>query len=253
MCRFKSGIILKNRVVLAPKGNESHTDLLESIGMKDTTSNALTKFVRAELLPENEDKSSPIEKWRFHVDQDVVPEWFEMDRGKYEKEFRDAVSDYMKENYTFICGMPCTAIKTDNKGTYYLLDDPITMMKFGKNNNYATSDVRKFLNTCDFLKKLKEEYGDRLIPITTDLLSLDGLDDYGKVEGDLLAIPTLDLYRECRKSIPKTNNLYWLATPDSTPSGFGSDSVRCVRSGGYVVYDWCDYEGGVRPFFILQS
>lgn len=41
MCRFKSGIILKNRVVLAPKGNESHTDLLESIDMEDTTSKEL--------------------------------------------------------------------------------------------------------------------------------------------------------------------------------------------------------------------
>ena len=36
MCNFKSGIILKNRVVLAPEGNESHSDLLESLGIEDT-------------------------------------------------------------------------------------------------------------------------------------------------------------------------------------------------------------------------
>ena len=28
MCQFKSGIILKNRIVLSPEGNESHSNLL---------------------------------------------------------------------------------------------------------------------------------------------------------------------------------------------------------------------------------
>ena len=35
MCNFKSGIILKNRVVLAPEGNESHSDLLENLGIEE--------------------------------------------------------------------------------------------------------------------------------------------------------------------------------------------------------------------------
>ena len=35
MCQFKSGIILRNRVVLTPDGNESHTDLLNQLGMAD--------------------------------------------------------------------------------------------------------------------------------------------------------------------------------------------------------------------------
>ena len=34
MCRFKSGIILKNKVVVAPGENDSHSDLLESLGNK---------------------------------------------------------------------------------------------------------------------------------------------------------------------------------------------------------------------------
>lgn len=91
------------------------------------------------------------------------------------------------------------------------------------------------------------------MPITLDLLSLDGLDDYGIVEGDILAIPTLDLYRECRKSIPKSDN-WWLATPDSTPSGTGASYVRCVRYNGLVYYDVCGWRNkGVRPFFIIKS
>ncbi len=39
MCKFKSGIILKNKVVLTPEGNESHSDLLESLGIEDTRMN----------------------------------------------------------------------------------------------------------------------------------------------------------------------------------------------------------------------
>ena len=48
MCEFKSGIIFKNRVVLAPLGNESHSSLLESLEVEDNEFNASKKFVRAE-------------------------------------------------------------------------------------------------------------------------------------------------------------------------------------------------------------
>ena len=65
MCRFKSGIIFKGRVVLAPDGNESHSDLLEKLGVEDNTMGAMTRFVRAELLPKDGNKATPIEKWRF--------------------------------------------------------------------------------------------------------------------------------------------------------------------------------------------
>ena len=106
----------------------------------------------------------------------------------------------------------------------------------------------------ELAKDLRKEFGDRLVPIALDLLSLDGLDDYGIVEGDILAIPTLDLYRECRKSIPKSDNWWWLATPDSTPSGTGASFIRCVNSGGDVDYCVCGWDvRGVRPFCIIKS
>ena len=35
MRRFKSGIIFKGRVVLAPEGHESHSDLLEKLGVEN--------------------------------------------------------------------------------------------------------------------------------------------------------------------------------------------------------------------------
>lgn len=253
MCNFKSGLIFKNRVVLAPEGNDSHSDLLESLGIEDTHLNASKTFVRAELIPKDSNKAIDVKEWKYRVDQDIVPDWYEEDPDRYEQEFCDAVREYMKERITVICGMAWTKIKEDDKGTYYLLDGILENLKFGRNNNYAESYIREDLNNGNFANKLKEEFGDRLVPISTNLLSLDGLDDYGIVEGDILAIPTIDLYRECRKSIPKIDKWWWLATPSSTPSGCSSGDVRYVGSGGGVGCDWCYSFEGVRPFFILKA
>ncbi len=258
MCQFKSGIILKSKVVLAPEGNESHSDLLKSLGIEDTHMNATKTFVRAELIPKDDNKYLDINKWKYRVDQDIVPDWYEKDPDRYEREFRDAVKEYMKEyaekrNITVICGYGWVAIKEDENGTYYLMDDYLEKSEFGETNNYTDSYIRKNLNESDLAQKLKENFGDKLVPIETDLLSLDGLDDYGKVDGDILAIPTIDLYRECRRKISNLDTWWWLATPDSTPSGCGSDVVQCVGSNGGVVCFWYDNSRAVRPFFILKA
>ena len=98
MCRFKSGIILKNKCVIAQGSNNSHSDLLEQLGIEDNYIGASKTFVRAELVPENDEwwinPAEEPDKWNFVVDQDVVPEWF--DREKYEAEFREYVCDWWK-------------------------------------------------------------------------------------------------------------------------------------------------------------
>lgn len=257
MCNFKSAIILKNRVVLAPDNNESHSSLLEILGIENTRENAMRKFVRAELTPKDGNKAFPVDEWIFKVDQDITPDWYDKDPQRYETEFREYVEDYMNEymkrnNVVEIAGMFWSPIKRDGNRIYYLLDGSLMNSMFGNNNNYSNSDIRKQLNNSDLAKKLKEKFGDKLVPIKTDLLSLDGLDDYGKTE-DIIAIPTLDLYRECRKNISKLNIWWWLATPYSTPSGYGSGHVSCVDSDGSVYYSWCYGVRAVRPFFILES
>ena len=98
MCNFKSGIILKNKTVIAEGENESHTDLLESLGIEDSYIGASKTFVRAELIPNNgEWWVSPEEypeDWCFVVDQDIVPEWF--DKSEYERIFRESVCAWWK-------------------------------------------------------------------------------------------------------------------------------------------------------------
>ena len=252
MCQFKSGIILKNKIILAPEGNESHSDLLENMEIEDTRENAMRVFVRAELLPKDGNKASDISEWKFNVDQDITPDWFDKDPGKYEEEFRREVKDYLKDKLLVIAGYPWDKAK-DGKYTYYFMNGIWKEMKFGKNNNYAESDIKDELTHSELAKNLKEEFGDKLVPISLDLLSLDGLDDYGTVEGDIIAIPNIDIYRRFRKEITKLDSWYWLATPDSTPSGCSSGFVRCVRSDGCVGYGWCDGVEGVRPFFVVES
>ena len=94
MCNFKSGIILKNRCVIAQGSDDSHTNLLNELNIEDTTQNAMTKFVRAELLPPNDEWWTNPETWTFCVDQDIVPDWYETDKAKYEAEFRAAVKEW---------------------------------------------------------------------------------------------------------------------------------------------------------------
>ena len=101
MCQFKSGIILKNRCVIAQGSNDSHTALLEELNIEDSRTNAMTKFVRAELIPPNDEWWTNPDTWKFHVDQDITPDWFNNDVCRYEAEFRDAVKTWW-ETHVFI-------------------------------------------------------------------------------------------------------------------------------------------------------
>ena len=74
MCRLKSGIILKDQVFIPDY--DSHTDMLKELGIEDNEINAKILFIRAELLPTNNDIFSNISTWKFKVDQDIRPNWF---------------------------------------------------------------------------------------------------------------------------------------------------------------------------------
>lgn len=119
-----------------------------------------------------------------------------------------------------------------------LLED--TMKFDSDNNNWKTSSIRKYLN-CEYVKELNEVFGENnIIEHTVDLLSLDGLDDYG-TSIDKVSLLDIDQYRKYRKVIGENkDNWWWLLTPDSTPSGYSSGSVQYVVSYGGVCYCWCD-------------
>lgn len=127
-------------------------------------------------------------------------------------------------------------------------------MKFDSdNNNWKTSSIRRYLND-EYLREIENVFGrERIIEHIVDLLSLDGLDDYG-VSTDKVSFLTIDQYRKYRKALNgNLENCWWLITPDSTASGNSTSYVQFVDSGGGVGCDHCGCGVGVRPFFIVQS
>lgn len=125
-------------------------------------------------------------------------------------------------------------------------------IKFGDTNNWAESDIRKFLNNR-YLKNISDAFGlENILDHEVDLLSLDGYDDYGKTT-DKVSVLTIDRYRKYHKLIRDVNQWNWLSTPDSTPSGIGTSRVQYVWDGGYVCWCCIDDARGVRPFFVLKS
>ena len=107
MCKMKSAIILKDSVFIP--NYDSHSKMLEELQIEDTKNNAERLFVRAELYPENGDVFSPIDQWKFNVDQDIVPDWYVA--GYDEERMRNAVKEWAKNrihigenNITINCG-----------------------------------------------------------------------------------------------------------------------------------------------------
>ena len=94
MCKMKSAIILKDRVFIPDY--DSHSKMLEELQIEDTRSNAERLFVRAELYPKDGDVFSPIDQWKFNVDQDIVPDWYVA--GYDEERMRAAVKDWAKSH-----------------------------------------------------------------------------------------------------------------------------------------------------------
>ena len=254
MGEFKSGIIFENRVELVPLGNESHSSLLENLDVEDNEFNASKKFVRAELIPpEKYVITSDISKWTYKVDQDIVPEWYSNDPERYEKEFRESVQDFMKKNFKEEFGYYWTNIRMDGE-IYHFMYGVLTKMSFGSNNNYAESSVRKYLKEYKLAKDIKDKYGNSVVSFENNLLSMDGFNDYGVVKDDVLSIPNFDLFRKCGNRLPLINCLYWLSSPNQTPSRKDSSCVQIVNSDGFMDYDDCDWGVlGVRPFFITES
>ena len=92
MCKLKSAIILKDRIFMPDY--DSHSKMLEELGITDDYINASKVFVRSELAPENGDVFSDIDGWKLEVDQDITPEWF--DEKDCAERMRKAVKEWAK-------------------------------------------------------------------------------------------------------------------------------------------------------------
>lgn len=136
---------------------------------------------------------------------------------------------------------------------YVCLADSIGDMKFdSENNDWRTSNLRKYLNE-EFLKKIESEIGSgNLIEFERNLFSLDGQTEYGTCD-DKVSLLTVDEYRKYRKLIPNTGDWFWLISPWSTPCNDFKNSVSVVAPAGDFDCISCYCSCGVRPFCIFSS
>ena len=94
MCRLKSGIILKDRIFIPEY--DSHTKMLEELGIEDNYFTASKTFVRFELLPKDNDVFTNIDDWKLNIDQDIVPDWY--NEEIYKPRVIERVKDWAKEH-----------------------------------------------------------------------------------------------------------------------------------------------------------
>lgn len=127
--------------------------------------------------------------------------------------------------------------------------------RFGDNNNFAESDIKKKLET-EILPRIEKTVGaENIIEHEVDLLSLDGDDKWGKTKCKI-SIPTFDFYRHNVKIFDKhpTDDWWWLATPDTTAKHYNDNWALCVSPHGDIYYNPSSYYYyGVRPFVIFVS
>lgn len=128
-----------------------------------------------------------------------------------------------------------------------------------KSNDFSKSEIKNILNdeSGDILNDIYKGFGkENVLVDTVDLLSMDGLNTYGKCECKV-HLGTFDDYRKARKNEmlrEENKNSFWLDTPDSTNEGYPSSYVQVVRSSGDVYCDGCYWhDRGVRPFCSLES
>ena len=149
----------------------------------------------------------------------------------------------------------CMVLDHLDQGTLCMVLDSVNC-KFGKNNNYAESELKEYLNEWYLDDWLNDGacFTD-FVEMEVDLTANDGLDDYGKCRC-FLAPRTCEQHRKYRKLIPNLDELEWTVTAYSTESNKCSYDAYLVTSAGalsIIYFSYGVYSAyGVRPLFILN-
>ena len=136
--------------------------------------------------------------------------------------------------------------------TTIITKNPTKSMAFGKDGDYAKSDVRAYCNS-EFYNELCKAVGKHnIIPHAVNLAADDG-SNKGAGVTDNVSILTCDLYRRYRELLPAVGSSCWTATRVTTLDEDYARSVCIVDRGGILGWDDCGYFGWVRPYCILNS
>ena len=154
-----------------------------------------------------------------------------------------------------VVGIEFIKFYEENGITVAVAKDSLGDYRFGDNNNFAESRIKEMLEK-EVLPKIEEEIGsENIVEHEVDLLSLDGDDKWGKINCKI-SLPTFDLYRKNVKIFDKhkSDDWWWLATPETTSEHYNDSWTVCVSPYGLVSsINGNNFTNGVRPFLIFVS
>ena len=139
-----------------------------------------------------------------------------------------------------------------SNGTAVLLKNCLAFkMPFDKyTGNWKESSLRKYLNN-EFATKIENEVGcENLLTHNVNLITDDGLTDYGTTF-DKVSLLTTELYRKYRYDIGENLSEYWWTCTAETLT---SNYVKCISPLGVILnHYFFNCTEGVRPFCVLNS
>jgi len=93
MCQPASFVITKKQVFWS-KTTEGHSDIIEEFGLKEKDVRGNITLVRIEIVPPDGNYKLPFSKWEYHLDQDLLPKWY--DGKEVEKRARKHLKEWRK-------------------------------------------------------------------------------------------------------------------------------------------------------------
>ena len=184
--------------------------------------------------------------------EERVSELEKLVRGILQEKVVAATKGLKTGNVFQLAGINWKILEVSDKGYHCHAVDNWKKLQFDPNSNrWESSSLRK--NLDKLADEIEKEIGMKLVAFEKSMLSLDGQTEYGTCE-DRVSLLTVDEYRKYRPMIPNTEDYWWwLLTPWSTPCNDYKTSVTVVAPAGYVDYDCCSCNDGVRPFCIFPS
>ena len=177
----------------------------------------------------------------------------------FEEEKKTADICSVKEgSFINYAGLEWVVLEHRKKGTLILAKHRLYNRAFdsSNHNDWEASSLRAELNNfnaggyCVADERTGRIKKSDLVEFERDLLTDDGMTDYGKCK-DYVSLITCEEYRKFRKLIPNADDWWWTATADSLVY---NSFVRIVYSSGTLnskLAYFSDY--GVRPLCLLKS
>ena len=69
-------MVVTKKQVFWSKTSESHEAIIEEFGLKEKDVRGNVTFVRIEIVPLDNDYALPFSKWKYELDQDLLPKWY---------------------------------------------------------------------------------------------------------------------------------------------------------------------------------